>query len=212
MSSFDLSASQETQQQQEKGEKSFLSQQERDQLKRYLSFPEEFPPEFGTWLLDYLGTAGAFQKYQVQGLPLLNTQVGDALNTLQTTVETLAAVGTTFSAQATTTNIPNGSAYNDYPPAVTVPAGTYFCIITGGMEVAFNIADLHLKMRNRQTGSEFGSEGYAIDSGPTGARQTLISIGSTTLSANGVIGMRAAAGGSGNVDFKNSALVAVRTG
>lgn len=47
-------AQQETQQQLAKGAGSFLSQEERQQVQRLLRFPEEFPPEFKEWLLDYL--------------------------------------------------------------------------------------------------------------------------------------------------------------
>jgi hypothetical protein len=55
MSSYDTQArTLETQQQAEKGEGSFLTPQERSTVQRFLGFPEEFPPEFKDWLIDFL--------------------------------------------------------------------------------------------------------------------------------------------------------------
>lgn len=73
-------------------EDEFLTQEERFQLKRLLSKPEEFPRELGAWITDYMGTNGFFQKSQVQGLPLLNTQVQQALEDLDALVEELDAL------------------------------------------------------------------------------------------------------------------------
>ena len=74
MSGYDVAAAQaETQQQIAKGAGSFLSQEERQNVRRLLSFPEEFPPEFKEWLLDYLavnipqipiGNIMGFSQYQ----------------------------------------------------------------------------------------------------------------------------------------------------
>jgi hypothetical protein len=55
MSSYDTAArNAETQQQAEKGEGSFLTPQERSTVQRFLGFPEDFPPEFKDWLIDFL--------------------------------------------------------------------------------------------------------------------------------------------------------------
>lgn len=55
MSSYDQSArTAETQQQIAKGADAFLSADERQQVRRLLQFPEEFPKEFKAWLVDYL--------------------------------------------------------------------------------------------------------------------------------------------------------------
>lgn len=74
MSGYSGEAAQaETQQQLAKGAGSFLSQEERQQVRRLLQFPEEFPPEFKEWLLDYLavnipqipiGNIMGFSQYQ----------------------------------------------------------------------------------------------------------------------------------------------------
>lgn len=74
MSGYDIAAAQaETQQQIAKGAGSFLSNEERQNVRRLLSFPEEFPPEFKEWLLDYLavnipqipiGNIMGFSQYQ----------------------------------------------------------------------------------------------------------------------------------------------------
>lgn len=74
MSGYDVAAAQaETQQQIAKGAGSFLSNEERQNVRRLLSFPEEFPPEFKEWLLDYLavnipqipiGNIMGFSQYQ----------------------------------------------------------------------------------------------------------------------------------------------------
>ncbi|GIV03984.1 MAG: hypothetical protein KatS3mg015_2814 [Fimbriimonadales bacterium] len=48
----------ETQQQQQRqGPEAFLSSEERRQLRRFLGFPEDFPPKFKSWLTDYLSVA-----------------------------------------------------------------------------------------------------------------------------------------------------------
>lgn len=55
MSSYDTQAQNvETQQQAQKGEGSFLTQQERATVARMFGFPEDFPPEFKAWLIDFL--------------------------------------------------------------------------------------------------------------------------------------------------------------
>ena len=52
MSNLDLAA--ETQQQQQKGLDSFLSQEERSVLQRMLGFPEDIPDVFKSWLIDFM--------------------------------------------------------------------------------------------------------------------------------------------------------------
>lgn len=59
MSTFDQrAANEETKQQQQKGPEAFLSPDERKQLKRLLSKPEEFPREFGSWIAEYIAVNG----------------------------------------------------------------------------------------------------------------------------------------------------------
>jgi hypothetical protein len=72
-----VSAYDDTAAQSQKGPEAYLSGDERQQVQRMLKFPEEFPRDFGAWLEDYMGTHGFFQKSQVQGLPLLFSQVED---------------------------------------------------------------------------------------------------------------------------------------
>lgn len=103
MSSMDIVSGLRQAQQQQDEPKAFLTQDERDVVKRLLAFPEEFPPEFGTWLVDYLGTAGAYQQYQVQGLPLLNSQVQTSLNQIDALVTQVAADQVTVSVDSVLT-------------------------------------------------------------------------------------------------------------
>lgn len=143
MSSMDIiSGLKQAQAQQDRSEQ-FLTPDERDVVKRLLAFPEEFPPEFGTWLVDYLGTVGITQQYQVQGLPLLNSQVQDALQQVNdqlvvvnagyvATQETcssdsfvdLATVGPTV------TGLADGVYLVLFGAAVVVPSGTNFGTMT----------------------------------------------------------------------------------
>ena len=44
----------ETQQQQQKGPEAFLSIEERKMLQRILSFPEELPQKFASWVVEYM--------------------------------------------------------------------------------------------------------------------------------------------------------------
>lgn len=65
----------------------FLSPEERVRMRRMLMFPEEFPPEFKNWLLDYVGINGILQRSQVQGL--LNTVARtDVVPTTESTTNT----------------------------------------------------------------------------------------------------------------------------
>jgi hypothetical protein len=49
---------------------SYLTPEERDSLKRILASPEEFPREFGGWIVDYINLNAQLQPFQVQGLGL----------------------------------------------------------------------------------------------------------------------------------------------
>lgn len=214
MSNMDA-ASQETQQQQDKGEKSFLSQQEREQVKRYLSFAEEFPPEFGAWLLDYVGTAAQIQKYQVQGLPLLNTQVGQALTDVQTALDgvesvvaALANIGTTYSdsqaAQVAVSNGPNAS------PVVSVPAGTYFCILVAQAQITDGAGSLTMQLYG--PAGAFGSAALWSASVVPSDIGTILSIGSVTVSGtSNDIKVTYTKAGAGNRWASNRFLIALRT-
>ncbi len=68
MSSFDITAAQETQFQKDKGVEAYLSQEERENLQRMLSFPEDFPTKFGAWLQDYISVNASLSRSQVIGL------------------------------------------------------------------------------------------------------------------------------------------------
>lgn len=97
MSSYDQAARDaETRQQQAKGEESFLSFDERRQLQRMLSFPEEFPAKFKNWLKEEMSVNGTFTRSQIQGLSQF-TASSDVIVTPQGTTSTsyadLATVG-----------------------------------------------------------------------------------------------------------------------
>lgn len=202
MSTVDLSSAQETQEQRDKGEKSFLSQQERDTVKRLLSFPEEFPPEFGSWLVEYLGTAGVYQKYQVQGLPLLNSQVQDSL-------DTLSVIGTTYSdSQPSSVSVTNGV---NTTPSVTVPKGTYFCILVAQITILGGAGSCSMQLYNVPGAVAFGS--LALFSGDVDAVGTILSIGSVAFTGDSNdIQVTYAKAGSGNRNASNRLLIALRTG
>jgi hypothetical protein len=69
MSTYDAEAlNAETEQQKQKGEGAFLSQEERQQIRRILKFPEEFPREFGAWIQEYIAVNGSLSRSQVEGL------------------------------------------------------------------------------------------------------------------------------------------------
>lgn len=46
----------------------FLTQDERQQMRRFLMFPEEFPKEFKDWILQYVGVNAELQQSQITGL------------------------------------------------------------------------------------------------------------------------------------------------
>jgi hypothetical protein len=82
--------------QQQKGPEAYLSQEERQQLQRFLKFPEEFPREFGAWLEDYISTNAVLQRSQVQGLNQFSgAYIAPTINTSQfTTSATYVDLGT----------------------------------------------------------------------------------------------------------------------
>jgi hypothetical protein len=96
-------------------EQSFLSPEERADVKRMLKFPEEYPRELGAWVTDYVGTNAFLQKSQVQGLPLLFTQVADAVTTLDATVQALedSQIVVTYAEVLTEQTLTTGSSYAD---------------------------------------------------------------------------------------------------
>ena len=75
----------------------FLSPEERVKMRRTLMFPEEFPPEFKNWLLDFMGVNAEIQQSQVRGLVTSLSPAFDIITTNQGTSSTsytdLATVG-----------------------------------------------------------------------------------------------------------------------
>lgn len=100
MSAYDfVSERQETLQQRDKGVDAFLSQEEREQVKRTLGFPEEFPTKFGAWILDYVKQNGSLPRSAVVGLPNLTPAYATVLTgetTSSTAYTNLATVGPTL--------------------------------------------------------------------------------------------------------------------
>lgn len=189
----------------------YLTQPEREQLQRLLSQPEEFPRELGSWITDYVGTNAFLQKSQVQGLPLLNTQVADALETLETTVETLSVIGTTYSdAAADSANVNNGVAAD---PVVAVPAGTYFCIYTAQAQINDGGGSLTAQLYNASGATTFGNASkLSSDSVPSNI-VPLICIGTVTVSgSSNDIKVTYTKSGSGQRAVTSPLLVALRTG
>lgn len=125
MSTYDSAAQQlETQQQQAGGEGAFLSHEERQQVRRILKFPEEFPKELGAWVEDYMGTHGVFQKSQVQGLPLLFTQMQDTIDRL----DALSQIETDYESGAVSTTATGYVDLTGGPEITGLDNGTYLCI------------------------------------------------------------------------------------
>lgn len=109
---------------QEPDKDKYLTQPEREQLQRLLSQPEEFPRELGSWITDYVGTNAFLQKSQVQGLPLLNSQVQTALDTLETLVTQVAASQiTATTASVTTSQSTTSGSYTDLATAGPTVSG-----------------------------------------------------------------------------------------
>lgn len=51
------------------GDQAFLSPEERQQMQRYLGFPEEFPRKFGSWIADYIAVNGLeIPASQIRGI------------------------------------------------------------------------------------------------------------------------------------------------
>lgn len=66
----------------------FLSPEERARMRRMLMFPEEFPPEFKNWLLEYVGVNAELQQSQVRGLVTSLSPAFDIITTSETTLST----------------------------------------------------------------------------------------------------------------------------
>ena len=105
MSTYDAAAKQqETQAQVAKGQSTFLSAEERQQVARLLSHPEDFPAEFKDWLLDYFAV-------NIPQIP-----IGQIVGFGQFT----ATVGTRVDGQSTTTaDSPNYVELDSGHPQIT---------------------------------------------------------------------------------------------
>jgi hypothetical protein len=58
------------------GDQSFLSPEERQQMQRYLAFPEEFPRKFGSWIADYIAVNGLeIPASQIRGISQFRPEV-----------------------------------------------------------------------------------------------------------------------------------------
>lgn len=110
MSGYDVAAAQaETQQQIAKGVGSFLSQEERQNVRRLLGFPEEFPPEFKEWLVDYLAV----------NIPLIPISQISGFSQYQ------AVVGTRVDGQGSTTSASYVDLDSGHPRIEGLGAGDY---------------------------------------------------------------------------------------
>lgn len=188
----------------------YLTQPEREQLQRLLSQPEEFPRELGSWITDYVGTNAFLQKSQVQGLPLLNTQVAQALETLDATVEALSVIGTTYQDSFTAEVTVSAGVQSD--PVISVPAGTYFCILSAQGQITDGTGYVTIQLYDSSGAAGFGSVGKVEASSVPGPVTGIMSIGSVTVSgSSNDIKMIVTRSGAGNRRISNLTLIALRT-
>lgn len=197
---------------QEPDKDKYLTQPEREQLQRLLSQPEEFPRELGSWITDYVGTNAFLQKSQVQGLPLLNSQVQATLEQMQTVLDTLSVIGTTYTDTPGTTITTTSNGDVDLTgPSVSVPAGTYFCFASAISSWQAGGTIGKLRINNGATANPFGSTGLSVPLDSSGDTDSLFSYGSVTLASAGSLKVWASQQGNGTIDFTNMNLTALRT-
>lgn len=204
MSDIDpITGAQETIEARIKAAETYLSPSERDQVQRYLKFPEEFPKEFGAWLEDYIGTNAVLQKSQVQGLPLLNSQV-------QETLDSLEVIGTTYlDTAASNSNVSNGVAAD---PVVTVPAGSYFCIFTAQGQINDGGGSVTAQLYSVPASAVFGSTAVVSSDSVPSSIIGMICMGTVVMTdSSNQIKINYAKSGSGGRAVNNPVLVALRT-
>lgn len=65
------------------GPENYLTPEERETVKRLFASPEDFPREFGAWIVDYINLNAQLQPFQVQGLSLQTPRTA-TVNTAET--------------------------------------------------------------------------------------------------------------------------------
>ncbi len=158
----------ETAEQLAKGVDSFLSPEERLTVKRYLSKPEEFPPEFEAWILETVKQNGQPVNQQLgsRGFPrYIVSEKADATGftaTIETEIFSTTIPGRTISQGGIMTAFfPFTAACNDASNALTlkwkiggVTVGTWL-IDTEGLDSQQRPGMFSLEMRNL---GEYGSQ------------------------------------------------------
>ena len=190
-----------------RGDTDFLSPEENAFVQRILSRPESFPQAFWSALIQKLALDGLLMpQSQVQGLTRLNNQVGE-------TIDQIAVIGTTY------TNEPGGFAQTGFngqqlvsDPTATVPAGTYFCILTAQASWAAGGTNALMRLNNGAAVNPFGSVGRVNGVDQPGESTSLMSIGSVTVSAaSNVINGWFSQEGNGAINYEQRFLIAMRT-
>lgn len=118
LSGDDRTAQQESTQQKQKGPEAFLTNEERKDLQRSLSYPEDLPPKFKNWIQEYIAV-------NIPQIPISNI-VGFQIFKDQLAAQdaAIAAAAVTVSSTANEATITAGGALND-PQLTALQSGTY---------------------------------------------------------------------------------------
>ena len=132
LSGDDRTAQQESTQQKQKGPEAFLTGEERKDLQRSLSFPEDLPPKFKNWIQEYL----AVNIPQIPISNIVGFQVFKDQLAAQDAAITAAAVTVALDKVATSQTTTSTS-YTDLAttgPTLEVNPGTYVFLIGANMQ------------------------------------------------------------------------------
>lgn len=179
--------------------------------RRLFSNVETLPEKFKGWTIQNQAVnSDLVTQGQVQGLPLLNSQVQDALDQLQSAVDAIAVIGTTYQNSFTAeVLISNGVQAN---PIVSVPAGTYYCILSAQGQVTDGTGFFTIQLYNVSGAAGFGSVGKVEASSVPGPVTGIMSIGSVSVTGtSNDIKMICTRSGAGNRRLSNCTLIALRT-
>lgn len=218
MSSYDeASRKLETEQQKQGGEGAFLSQDERQQVRRILKFPEEFPREFGSWMTEYMAVNGL-------SIPISNIvgfqRFEDAIAQAQQDI--IDAAVTASASQVAASESTTATGYSDLttsgPSLSGLAAGQYVIffganISVPGQSVGFVEGKMSLSVNGAAAAD---GDSILYRSTQTGGQPTAVSVSRAllkTLTASSTLDAKYLSSTGWNGDaatFSNRWLVAVR--
>lgn len=184
LSGDDRTAQQEATQQKQKGPEAFLTGDERKDLQRSLSFPEDLPSKFKTWMMDYF----AVNIPQIPLSQIVGFQVyKDAVEQAQADI--IANQLKVYTATDNTSSSTTSGTYADMGPEVTGLVSGLYVVHFGAAIQADNTFDSYVAVS--VNGATPSDDDALVQNGPDGIYRVMSRAVPVTVSTDAsVIDMR----------------------